>query len=532
MTRLKLLLSAVAGILLLAACAGKPLPEPDQGSFTIAVSPASLDVRRLEAADIRVTVQRSGDFAGPVVLGVAGAVDGLTFPEVTVTGEQAELRIGVQAAAATGARVLTVTGTSGETVRTDQFSLSVLEAAGTPVSAVLDDGGPVTSVRQGAGNLTLTVTGTNLMLVTGYSLGSLAFAELPGRTATQMQLTVAVAHGAQVGVHDLVLTSGPVEVSLPAVVEVTPITAAVTGSDASGRGTSGSPFRSLTRALSVAAAGDQVLLNPGSYTAAAGEVWPLLAGTPNVPPGVSILAPGARLEGPGVASGTAGLMFLAGPVTQVTGLSVSGFEAGFLLNQAGAAVELLETSASGNAIGAQVQGGTLDVADGAFTGGGIGLATSGSSQVRLSGVEVTDNSASGIDVQGGMASLDVTGSFLQRNGMAGLWFDGGNLKLRATEASSNAEFGIYVTGEPARIDLGTLTEAGNNSIHGNGPNGTGNQLLDLRPPRATLGVPVIFTISATTFADGTEAVPDVYVGPHVDPPQITILGANNTVQVF
>src|SRR5690606_34747564 len=51
-------------------------------------------------------------------------------------------------------------------------------------------------------------------------------------------------------------------------------------------GTPSSPFRTVTRGLQVAAAGDLVEIGPGIYLA--GELWPQSASSPNVAAGVTV----------------------------------------------------------------------------------------------------------------------------------------------------------------------------------------------------------------------------------------------------
>jgi hypothetical protein len=80
------------------------------------------------------------------------------------------------------------------------------------------------------------------------------------------------------------------------------------------------------------------------------------------------------------------------------------------------------------------------------------------------------------------------------------------------------------------VDFGTFGEPGDNDLRGNGPNGTGDQLLDVRPDRATLG-DIVFTVSATKL-NALAPVPDVYVGLYLNAPYFSILGQNNVIQFF
>src|SRR5690606_12081361 len=107
------------------------------------------------------------------------------------------------------------------------------------------------------------------------------------------------------------------------------------GNDAN-PGSADQPYRTLTHALSHAAANHMIHLAGGNYGSASGETWPTHAGypptaEPNVPDGVTITADAnnVRLVGPlGFDSETA-LVFEG--TAQVIGVVISGFEVGAIV---------------------------------------------------------------------------------------------------------------------------------------------------------------------------------------------------------
>jgi len=79
--------------------------------------------------------------------------------------------------------------------------------------------------------------------------------------------------------------NGAASLTLEVVDISSPIYAAETGSDATGLGTEAQPLRTITRAMVIAAAVPdiEVIVGPGAYNAAAGEVFPI-----TVPPSTTI----------------------------------------------------------------------------------------------------------------------------------------------------------------------------------------------------------------------------------------------------
>jgi len=106
-----------------------------------------------------------------------------------------------------------------------------------------------------------------------------------------------------------------------------------TGSDANDGLTSGTPFRTITRAMQGSggglAPGDRIVVAGGTYDTAAGEVFPIA-----IADGITILGPGdgtAMVQGPGVAAGLRGVgrtdLFTVDSLTNTTvvqGLTMEG----------------------------------------------------------------------------------------------------------------------------------------------------------------------------------------------------------------
>ena len=133
-------------------------------------------------------------------------------------------------------------------------------------------------VRQNAGNISLEVTGERLDNMTIVRLGSIAGSP-SGSNSGSAILNFTIPAGASIGQQTLSVTTANGETSVSNAVEITPITAAPTGSDTTGTGTSDAPYRSITKAVSVAGNADSVELKDGSYSPATGEVFPLILST-------------------------------------------------------------------------------------------------------------------------------------------------------------------------------------------------------------------------------------------------------------
>lgn len=575
MRRLAYLLTLIGFAGLLTACPQTKKIEP---TFTLRLEPAALTVRVTETAAVSVIINRSGAFTEAVTVSLTGDTAGLEAEPVTITHDEGTLAIRVTDAAGLGTSFLSVKAEGGKVIRTETLTLHV-EKAVASATEVTREGEGSRQVRQGFGEVTLVVTGKNLERTTGIKVGGLEF-KAKERTAARLELAVAIPHGASPGTKDLVLSAEGGDTTFAGALEVTPVTAGPTGDDATGAGTLERPYRTLTHALTKSAAGDTVLLLEGTYSE--GEVWPVVGAAvdPNVPSGVRVAgqnAGGTVLKGPGVATPLMGLAFAGDG--EAADLTVTGFTLGMLVAAGEVGIERLTFRENG--VGLEAIGGKVTVADGEFTtstesgvratgeaalelsggsalhndGDGVwlgdgapslravsfaahhnrsGIAAAGRAGVTLERSRLHDNIVHGLEILG-EASAMVASSDLYANGQGGVWSGGNILTLRGVTVRENSGFGVYVTGAPERVDLGTFTTPGENDLYGNGPNGTSGHLLDVRPVRPTLEVPIIFTVSATRIG-GALPEPDVYPPdnrwPYFDDLGFSILEANNVVQIF
>ena len=145
-------------------------------------------------------------------------------------------------------------------------------------------------VRQGHGTVLIKVEGEHLSGITAATLqpqeaaeGAVGKAmaaanELPltvlNNTDTMATLQASIPHGAKLGVFGLKLMTSK-SGSFAEVLEVTNIHASPGGSDVLGLGTAKQPYRSLSKAVSVADNADGIVLAEGDYSAASGEVFPI-----------------------------------------------------------------------------------------------------------------------------------------------------------------------------------------------------------------------------------------------------------------
>jgi Right handed beta helix region len=554
-------------VFVLTACPPKPVPD-----FTISLSPVFLNLK-LEVSDtVKVSVIRSGGFDGAITLNLVGDTTKLDTNPVTIPASSSEgtLEIVAHDGAKIGTSFPSIRAVSGDLTHSETLALKV-EVPTASVSGVLVKNNAGSKfVPQGIGMVRLEVTGNNLNRVTSAKLGDSSLSISPGQTATSLAFDVNVAHGANLGTRDLILTTGGGSIIERAALTITAITAAPNGIDSSGIGTTDRPYRSLSKALSTAASGDLVNIKNGTYNTSSGEIW---STTPNVPMGVNLQGEspkGVILEG----LATANCLNFSGDAS-VSSLTCKGFANGFLANQG--KLVLTDVRAENNVDGLVVSGNadvklsgvsseflnntgsgislmgtaTLELQDGLIHNNTqAGVIASQSSSVKLNGTEVYanqlgiagtlaahlslsntkihDNTTQAIQVVDN-AVLDLKNNQVFANTQYGLRFTGKELTVRNSSFHDNSAGGAYVNGHPSKIDFGNSSEQGNNSFTNN--NGAGVQLTDARADSPNLLDP-IFTISATTL-NGISPNANVYVGPYATfNGSFSILGKNNTIQVF
>lgn|GEM_PF-805834 len=565
--------------LLLASCNGD---KPGAPNFTITLQPQVLELLIGEPGSLTVKLSRSGGFAGAVTVTLAGETTGLAYDPITISDTESEgtLTIVAQDGATIGTSFPVVKATGGglERLETLTLRLSVPKAEVTSVS--IEDNEGSKQVRQGAGSVNLSVTGRHLERVTGITLGELAVAFTASEDGTTLMVSAAIPHGAPLGNKTLMLTTAGGTTTVPEALVVTPITAGPAGDDVVGQGTPQRPYRSLKTALAVWREGDTVYLQNGLYSAASGEQWPSQSGTPptvlpgpNVPAGAVIMGESATevvLEGSG--GGSAGLAF-AGDAS-VSNLTLRGFARAVLANTGTVTLEAIRVLESGDGLfaygnvtlsgnaselaantnglvssaGAVVTLEETAVYDNAEAGiilnqapsvtlrrvqlhrNQTGIRASGDAALTIENSAIFNHTDSGLRAEGN-ARVRLQASEVHNNTRFGLVFSGAELTLRGTKVYANLEggAGVYIEGDPSKVDLGTLSEPGLNEIYDN----LGVQLLDARPDRQEPNL-VFITLSETRL-NGLLLEPGVYLAegtPYFNVPYFAILGVNNGIRVY
>ena len=208
------------------------------------------------------------------------------------------------------------------------------------------------------------------------------------------------------------------------------------GDDFHGDGSRHFPFRSMTRALRFAISGDALLLAPGNYSSATGEVFPIF-----VKPGVIIQGdPATRGLGPAATSVTGGGVYTVAGGSQVN----TTVTAAFLMGN--------NSALSGVRISVSGAGGVAVVFD------GFGAS--------LSSCTLTGNGGSGVRIyQTGTPSI--TNNVITASGGNGIEIhDGAGAILRQNSITANGGDGV-VANNTSVPNLGDGGSAGANTIDGN-----------------------------------------------------------------
>jgi chitodextrinase len=353
-----------------------------------------------------------------------------------------------------------------------------------------------TQVRQGAGRIEVILYGDRLDTLTSVKLlGAFDF-EIVQQEADSVRLSGIVPHGLEIGTRTLLVVNAGGETSLPDAIEITKITAAKTPglnpSDTTGVGTPNRPFLTLTKALSVAASGDTVLLGAGTYDV--GEAWSKggsFPNTTNVPTGVTIEGQSSDrgavlLQGPGNDQSTDGLVF-AGSAS-VLNLSLRGFRYALFLQVGSAGVRsgkllVSNVAAFDNFVGLWVGlAESLTVTESALrnnvlnANSGWGMFAQGVARVEVSNTEVIGN-YTGMRLtnltQPVSAEAVLSGVVLSENAMEGLRITSVSTDIASTRVDENTGAGIRIGGKPGFLAIRSGTVIENNS---------GIQLLDERDP--------------------------------------------------
>jgi len=316
-----------------------------------------------------------------------------------------------------------------DTFVADTFVADTASVAAT-CSVVVITGYADPHVRQGVGTLALTAFGSGMSSVTSASLGSGIGCTITSTAADRVTLTCSVAHGAALGSRDLVL-GGAV---CPAAMIIDKITVAAANPSASdgSNGTSASPFRSIAKGLSVAAAGDTVSIaanGTSGYGAATGDTYVAastddpFASAPNVAAGVTV--EGDPSSGTVLAVPTAAIGLRFGGAATISNVSIVGGKWGIVADSGN--VSLSSTSVSG-ALSA-----------------GLRVGSSGSGSVSVTATAAAP----------GAGATPSACRFTQSG--AGIVLTGTNAHLTATncDVTANLSVGAHVTGGAELTTLAT-----------------------------------------------------------------------------
>lgn len=397
-------------------------------------------------------------------------------------------------------------------------------------------------VRQGAGPVSIEVIGQGLQWVESAHLEDLPVTLRQGPTDGGVTVDTVITHGLAPGPRGLTLnlSGGRPGLSRAGVIDVTTINASAAGDDATGRGTRQLPYRTLTKALALAAPGDQVDLGPGTYSLASGEQWMPERNTPpeydddNVPDGVTLKGAGSAvtlLDGTGAADTHAALVFGGGAL--VEGLAIRNFHRGLVVARGvvnttdvsitgcfgegaiafnAATLRLNRAEVNGCAIGVHaINQAALDITSSNVTGNGVGVQYAGSSRGSITSSACSNNDGAGVvaatsaseilldqvtvDQNGnalgavaagsgvyapGTSRLTLRSGTLSRNRGSGLWAFGGNLSFTNITAADNGLDGVTLDGVSQAVMGRThLLRNGGDGLRATAAGAVGTPIVDI-----------------------------------------------------
>jgi parallel beta-helix repeat protein len=247
-----------------------------------------------------------------------------------------------------------------------------------------------------------------------------------------------------------------------------------TGDDLRGKGTSTSPFKTISQALLLAKANTTIILAPGEYSEETGEVFPLvinqditIKGNP-VSKGhnVIIKGNGSFISPTSAAQNVTIAVVKSGG--EITGVTITNpHQRGYGLWLESAKIKVTNNSLRNNGnSGISVNGNTVILISNNyfFNNGGNGLIIYGNSQP-----EVRDNVFEKTGF--GISALENSVSFVANNQLignkVGIILEGkAQAILRNNSIENSIENGLITLGE-AQADLGTQAEPGENNFSGN-----------------------------------------------------------------
>lgn len=532
-------------VVLFSACDTRGAEVPD---FSLSLSASSIAIEQGASGDVTVTVTPTGGFADDVNLSVSGAPAGVT-PSFSVnpTLNSSVLTLNVAASATEGNSTLTITGTAGSLSDTLTLTLSVTESPASIDSVEIQGNDGSLQVRQDD-SFELNIIGTGLSNIGLAKLGDLTgFVDSNNDTSAVIYFNLD--HGAELGFRDLTLNTDAGVVSKADAVEITAITAGPAGSDASGRGTPDSPYKTFEKAYSESDPSDTIYLLDGTYS-----------GAPGFPYDISGLNVTGQSQAAVIEGTTANNCFeVVSGEANISSLTVSTCVVA--LENSGGSVAVSDVAAKNSTFGLRASSSAeVSISDSSFNDNVYGVYAFDNAQVTMDGGGVSTNTVFGIlasnnatltltniaadgnaaglgvlntatvtatdssfdgnavygAIVGGTASLSISGGSASDNTQYGYVASGGSLKLRGVVASGN-DRGVYVTSAPSSIDLGTASEDGNNSITGN----TSYNLFDDRAA-GSVNIKAYGSDIATSGPNYTAPV----TGPANQAPNLFIANAN------
>jgi hypothetical protein len=177
---------------------------PTPGSYTLAVTPATVPLAQSATATANVALTRTGGFTGAVTFAAEGLPTGVTgaFVPNNTTTDASVLTLTATAAAAVGTSTITVRGTAtGQTDKTATFQLTVSAPAGSYTIAVTPATVPLVQSATATANVALTRTGGFAGAVTFAAEGlptGVTGAFVPNNTTTDASVLTLTATAAAV----------------------------------------------------------------------------------------------------------------------------------------------------------------------------------------------------------------------------------------------------------------------------------------------------------------------------------------------
>lgn len=540
------------GLLLLGlgvACGTPEGPDASLGSLRVAVSGLPADA----APELTVT---GPDGFAQTVAGTTTLTD-LELGDYAV--EAPELTVGEDLYTST------VTPSSALVEAGLTSTISVVYTEETPVgpritALAIEGYAGSLQIRQGAGLVTLEITGEELAGATLARLGGLG-GDVDANNASSVVATFDIGPDTPVGPLALEIVVDAGIATLTDAVEVTATTAAGTGDDATGRGTPDQPLRSIAAALALAPAGGDIVLLPGTYDEANGETFPIAIDDRRL---VGSGADNTIVSGPGDESG----IYLGGAAATVADLQIHGFTTGVRAQGGDVTLQGLEVwgntgdgfSASTNTVtpvtsvsatdcvfrnnglhgfeastppdspvsyslanvtsadnGQRgiylVQSVQMTLDDSTIEGNDFqGISLIQNARLDATGITVRDNDLEGV-LGTGNTTLRLEGGLVRGQQQHGIEFSGASLWLRDSEVLNNVAGAIRIAGSPL-VDLGTLADPGNNVV---GVDGAGISLgSHLHDDRSADSDPAISAVGVDLGA--TPAPAGLVTGPDEDAP--------------